>query len=112
VPSERTSLLTRHGAGTWVEGPAEPWCILVSLLTLLPHLQVFENTSLQRQYPRSVPNLMTNENGTEDPAVPPLDVGLKAACPVFAGWQFEIYGHGRWSPFSLTLPTDGMTRAV
>lgn len=53
-----------------------------------------------------------NKNGTEDPAVPPLDVGLKAARLVFAGWQFEIYGHGRRSLFSLRLPTDGVTRAV
>lgn len=71
----------------------------------LPHLQLFENASWQRQYPRNVSNLMTNKNGTEDPAVPPLDDGLKAARLVFAGWQIKIYGHGRRSPFSLRLPT-------
>lgn len=72
---------------------------------LLPHLQLFENASWQRQYPRNLSNLKTNKNGTEDPAVPPLDVGLKAARLVFAGWQIEIYGHWRRSPFSLRLPT-------
>lgn len=76
VPSDRTSLLTRHGAGTWVERPC--WALVSLGLSshFPPHLQVFENASSQRQYPRNLSNFMTNKNGTEDPAVPPLDVGF------------------------------------